>query len=339
MTRSNKVLAYATGFLLGLLVLSLIPREKEQPRRHPWHAQTAPEGTYPMVLQDDLGRSVRLEKQPRHFISLAPSVTELLFAMDMGDHLMAVTRWCDFPEEARKLRDAGAQVGAMDQPDRELIATYAPDLIIGTDLTPPEVYATLEKPPRTMALVLRQESMEDVIGDIALIGKAAGVPGKAVNLIGRLKAHQASVRERLSPFLGLPERRVLFLLSIEANAMPGWSPGKNTWVNDLLEQSHAVNLAAGMGLSWGEISPEALVSLNPEVVLVRDADTVAGKSLLRERLGELPQHPVWSKVSAVREGRVHILPHGPLNIPGPRIMEAYEAVAGSVWELQEGQTP
>ena len=337
MNKSGKIITYAAGFALGCLILAVIPREQSQPKRHPWHEQTAPDGTYPMEVVDDMGRTVSIASQPRHFISLAPSITEILYAMDMGDHLMAVTQWCTYPEDAKALRDAGAQIGSIDQPDRETIAAYRPDLIIGTDLTPPEIYAAISNPPRSVAVALRHDSMEDILGDIAFIGKITGVPGKALRLIGRLKEQRAAVEASLAPHRLEPPKRVLFLLSIEDGLGAGWSPGKGTWVGNLIEAAHAENLASVLGKSWGEISFEALLSLDPEILLVRDGETPQASELLRQRIGMLSSHPVWSQVKAVRDNRVHIIPHGPLNIPGPRVMEAYASIAKAVW-LHDGTT-
>ncbi|HSH08911.1 MAG TPA: helical backbone metal receptor [Oceanipulchritudo sp.] len=331
MNRNQKILTYATGFVLGCLILAVIPRDEEQPKRHPWHAQTAMEGTYPMTITDDAGRTVTLARQPRHFISLAPSVTEMLYAMEMGDHLMAVTQWCTYPAEAKALRDAGAHVGSIDQPNRETIAAYQPDLIIGTDLTPPEIYAAIENPPKTVAVVLKQNSVEDILQDISTIGRITGLPGNALRLIARLKTERAEVQARLQTHLADPPRRVLFLLSIEEGGQPGWAPGQGTWVNDLITEAHGANVASQMGQSWGEISLEALLALDPDVVLVRAAESPAEQVRLEERLRKLPLHPVWKQVKAVREGRVRVVPYGPLNIPGPRIMEAYAAVADGIW--------
>lgn len=339
MTTQQKVLTYAVGFVLGCLVLAIIPRDETRPGKHPWHQQTALEGTYPMELTDDMGRRIRLERQPRHIISLAPSITEMIFAMGLGDHLMAVTKWCDYPEEAKALRDAGAHVGTIDQPNRETIAAYRPDLIIGTDLTPPEIYSAIENPPGTVAIALRHDSMDDVLEDIGVIGKVMGIPGAALRLISNLQAQRASVDQRLQAYRQLPPVRVLFLLSIEESGQPGWAPGQNTWVNDLLVSANCRNLAAELGKSWGEVSFEALLSLNPEVVLIRDGDTQAARSQVHRIVDSLGTHPIWKQVDAVQNNRVHILDHGPLNIPGPRIFEAYRLVSEAVWPSQSAQIP
>ena len=332
MNRNQKILTYATGFLLGCLILFMIPRENEQPKEHPWHAQTALEGTYPMTVTDESGQSVTLERQPRHFLSLAPSITEILFAMDMGDHLMAVTQWCDYPAEAKALRDAGAHVGSINQPNRESIAAYRPELIIGTNFTPPEVFRAIENPPRTVAVSLSHDGVEDVLRDIAFIGKITGVPGKALRLIQDLRAEQASIDQWLLQHREKAPRKVLFLLSIEEGSRPGWAPGENTWVNDLIVMSNGENVANALGQSWGEVSYEALITMNPEVILVREGTSESENANLQTQIAALSSHPIWKQVPAVQEGNIHTVPHGPLNIPGPRIMDAYRAVAEGIWE-------
>lgn len=332
MNRQQKILAYATGFVLGCLVLMVLPRENESRGPHPWHAQTAPEGTYPMRVTDDLGREVTLEKQPRHFISLAPSVTEILFAMGMGDHLMAVTDWCTFPAEADALRKAGATVGSIDQPSREMIASYRPDLILGTTLTPPDVYGALDSPPRTVSLVFEHDSIDDILDDIRQIGVATGVPGLALDLFRKIQDERSAIQAFLQPHKGEPKPRVLFLMGLESATRPGWAPGKEAWVTSLIEASHAINLASELGSEWGEVSLEALLYLNPEILLLRKAEGEAEQARLEKVVTSLSSDPVWREVEAVRTGRIHWLPNGPLSIPGPRMVEAYRAIAEAVWK-------
>jgi iron complex transport system substrate-binding protein len=326
-----KILAYLTGFVLGCLILLAIPREKKQPRVHPWHEQTAPLGYYPLEVTDDYGREIVLKKQPRWVISLAPSITEILFALEMGDHLLAVTDWCAFPEEARKLRDAGASVGRMDAPDRERMATYAADLVLGTNLTPPEVYQALESDGRRPALALAHDDYADVREDIKAIGRILGVPGKALRLLQKLDGHKARIEAQIEPFLQQPKPRVLLLLSIEDGQQPGWTPGRSTWIHDLIEASHAINAAADVGNAWGQVSFENLLKMDPEILLIREAESASASSALDGIIHSLGSHPVWSQVSAVRNGRVHRIPNGPLSIPGPRAMQAYESIARAIW--------
>jgi iron complex transport system substrate-binding protein len=338
----RKVVPYATGFVLGCLILFLLPERKISREPHPWHAQTAPEGTYPLEVVDDYGRTVRLEKQPRYFISLAPGITQLLHAMELGDHLMAVTEWCDTPAEAKALRDAGAHVGRIDQPDRERIAAYSPDLIIASNLTPPEVLDAISQPPRTLAIALEHTSFEDLLEDIKTIGRATGVPGKAVRLLAHLRAARQATLDAmaLAGVDQLPPKRALFLLSIEENAQPGWAPGSGVWVTELIEAANGTNLASAIGSSWGEVSLETLLLLNPEVILLRRAETDEAQARLEKIVANLPRHPVWQQVEAIQTGRIEWLPYAPLTIPGPLMADAFSAIATALWpELKEHQAP
>lgn len=331
MSKGHKIFIYAVGFLLGSMVVLSFQRNREPREPHPWHAQTAPDGYYPLTVEDALGRSVSFERQPRHFISLAPSVTEILFAMEMGDHLQAVSQWCDYPEQAKLLRDSGGSIGAMDRPDRELLISYRPDLVIGTTLTPPEIFQTIEDGSRIRTLALSHNDIDGVMADIALIGRATGVPGKSLALVTRLRAGIAGIEQQLEAVRSKPQPQVLFLLSIEDDLQPGWSAGEGTWPGDLLVRSHARNAAAALGRSWGQVSFEALLQLNPDIILVRDASSESGRTALRQLIERLPQHAVWGQVEAVRNGRIHILPYGPLNIPGPRLVDAYRSVSAAIW--------
>jgi ABC-type Fe3+-hydroxamate transport system substrate-binding protein len=124
---------------------------------------------------------------------------------------------------------------------------------------------------------------------------------------------------------------VLYLLSIEADAQPGWAPGRDTWVAELVEAAHAVNVASELGASWGEVSLEALLALDPQVIVIREGETPADQARMEREVARLAAHPVWRQLPAVRDGRVHFLPNGPFTIPGPRIMQAYAAMADAVW--------
>jgi ABC-type Fe3+-hydroxamate transport system substrate-binding protein len=139
------------------------------------------------------------------------------------------------------------------------------------------------------------------------------------------------VETLLEPYRNQPPKRVLFLLSVEDGGQPGWTPGKDAWVTSLIESAHAVNTASELGKAWGDLSLEALLSLDPEVLLIREAETPAEQAKLQAVVDALPGHPVWKQVRAIQDGRIHWIPYGPLSIPGPRIMQAYASIAEAVW--------
>lgn len=328
----KKVFIYLTGVVLGILILQVIPREEKTEREHPWHAQTAPEGAYPMTLVDDFGREVTLEEQPRWIVSLAPSTTEMLFAMDMGDHLSGVTKWDSYPEGAQRLLDAGFSIGDLHQPDIERIYTLPADIVIGSKLTPINIYERIQRDPRPVAFALDPASLDDLLEhDLPLLGQLLGVPGKALPLVSELRKRRAAVAEGLEVVRSRPARRALILLSLEDNLAPGWSPGRGTWAGALLEEAHGINIASKLGTEWGEFPLESLLAENPDVIFFKDGETPEAAARLRERLALLLDHPVWKHLQAVQNDRLVILEPGPLSIPGPRMVDALEAIAVGLW--------
>ncbi len=330
LSKGQKITTYAIGVLIGCLILMVIPRKG--PRElHPWHEQTAPHGYYPLSFTDDFGREIEFERQPRWFVSLAPSITEMLFAMDMGDHILAVTEWDEYPEKAKALRDAGSSVGRIDQPDLEIIAGLRPDLVIASNLTPIAVLGRIEEGTHTRAVSLHHDTFEDVIADIGKIGRITGVPARALRLMRSMETKRDQVLEQLEPIRGMEARRTLFLLHIEDGLLPGWSPGSGTWIGDMIEMIHGENIAARLGSSWGQLSLEAVVDLDPEVIFVKDGATAGSQQRLRARAEALSAHPVWSQITAVREGRVVLVDNGPFSIPGPRMVDALQTLAQALW--------
>lgn len=328
----QKVLVFLVGVVLGTLILQLIPRKEEKKETHPWHAQTAPEGAYPMTIEDDFGRTVTLADQPRWIVSLAPSTTEMLYAMGMGDHISAVTEWDIYPDGARKLRDNGFSIGRLDAPDIERLYTLPVDAVIGSKLTPAHVYEKIQRTPRPISIVVDPASLDDLLThDLPLLGKLLGVPGKALHLVGDLRQRRDTVAARLTTVMKGPRRRAVLLLGLEKNLAPGWSPGEGTWVGSLLEEAHGENIAATLGTEWGQFPLESLLSADPEVIFIKDGDSPEAAATLRERVAALSQHKVWQHLAAVKAGRIVILESGPLSIPGPRMVDALEGIADGLW--------
>lgn len=329
MAKGQKILVYFIGVAIGSVVLMLFP-DKPESAEHPWHQQTAVEGYYPLVIQDDYGREVRLKKQPRWLVSLAPSITEMLFAMGMGDHILAVTEWDAYPEKARRLRDSGGSVGSLDHPDLEAIAALRPDLVVASNLTDASVLSRIEQ-GRTKAISLHHDSFEDIFADIATLGRVLGVPGRALDLVTSLKEKRDAILERLEPVRDEPRRRAVILLHLEDGAQPGWSPGAGTWLGELIEMAHGENIAAALASSYGQLSLEAMLQADPEVIFVKEPHGEGARERLRARIDDLADHPIWGRISAVRNGRVVVVENGPFSIPGPRVVEALEAVAEGLW--------
>lgn len=327
----RKIGIYLAGVVLGVLILRVVPRKERGEDLHPWHAQTAPEGTYPLEVTDDYGRTIRVERQPRWIVSLAPGTTEMLAAMEMEDHLIAVSE-IDAHPFAQQLRDNGMNVGRIDSPDMERIYSLGADVVIGSRLTPRNVYDRIQRSPAPLALALDPESLDDLLqNDFPTLGRLLGVPTRALRAVVPLRERRAAVHAQLAAVADQPPRTAVILLGLEDNLTPGWSPGDNTWPDSLIREAHGENIAASLGPSWGQISLEGLLAADPDVILIVDGESAATAARLRKAIDSLPEHPVWQHLRAVQEERVVIIDAAVMTVPGPEMVTALELIAESLW--------
>lgn len=331
MSTPRKLLIYGTGFLLGLLVVIRFFPKAEGPQAE---ERLDPPRAGPITWTDDRGRSVELPRAPRRVVSLAPSLTQMVYALGLGDRLVAVTRWDDYPEAARALRDSGAHVGDLHQPNRELITQLMPDLILAHAFTPPDVVALLHQPPRTSAAVFEHDRWDDVLSDLATVAHLLGEPQAALGVLRALAAEQAQLEARVEAARAAhpgPAPSVVLLYSLDTDLSPGTSPGAGTWAGDLIERAGADHASAALATGWGQLGREGLLSLDPDVLLFIDGETEDARQRLQEQLTRLSGDAYWRQLQAVRTGRLYRLPPGPWNIPGPRGMEALEALIDVLW--------
>lgn len=261
--------------------------------------------------------ATRLSAQQRlqRIVSTAPSITEALFALGLGDKVVGVSRFCDFPAVVQKLPKVGTYLA----PDAEAIARLTPDLVILqrisselTDRLRALHIAFIEVPHGTL---------NDVYTGIALIARAAGVPERADVLVNRIKyglaAIQAKARKLQSPrVLVIINRRPGMLAEISA-------VGPDSYLQQLLEVAGGTNVLAKPGLPlYPRIAFETVLREDPDVIL----DLTGQQESEAERQAAVSQvAALWRQVPqlrAVRNGRIIVGTSNVLLVPGPRAPEA-----------------
>jgi len=255
-----------------------------------------------LTLQDDLGRTLKLAAPASRVVSLAPGITESLFAIGAGEELVGVTTYCTYPPEARQKRS----VGEMLSPSVEAITALSPDLVV----------ATVEGNLRDDVLALERigipvfitnpRSLEGIRRSITQLGILTGHRQEAQRLTADLKRREDSLRHEAST----PPVRTLLILALR----PLVVVGGGTFLDDLLSAAGAENLGAESAGSYPTISRESVAVGDPEV-LVLLSDAAADTSTLLE------QYPEWRRLSAVRHDRLVILDADLLARPGPRALE------------------
>lgn len=307
---------YLIGFGLGCLLLMVLPRpirrigiEREPGSFH---------GDYPVRIDDGYGREVEVNYRPRRIISLAPSVTEILFRLGGKEQLVGNTKFCSYPPEAEAIEN----VGGMRQPSLEKIIQLQPDVVLGTVLSPVSLYERFEG-MNIKAIAFRHGDFDGVLDDIRSIGRVTGKIGETLRLISSIEGKRQRIEEKLRHKANKPRPRVVLLYGLRGL----YSVGEGSWPGDLIEQCYADNIAASASSTWPQLSLEGILVADPEVLILAVPTKDQGLWGSGDELLLLRKDKVWRNVSAVRNGRVEVIDSEILEIPGPRMIDALETLA------------
>lgn len=275
---------------------------------------------FEILLEDDLGRQVRLFKAPQRIISLAPGITEILFALGLSDRIVGVTEYCNYPAEALEKPKAGS----FSEPNIEQIVALQPDLVVAVRLQE-EMLSRLEELSVPL-LVLEPTSVNDVYRSIELLGLAAGVEENARLLALEIKAR---IEETAEKFSRLPEtERVRVYYEVYAD--PLMSIGSNSVIHELVEAAGGKNIFGDIREPYPMVSAEAVIDRDPEVIVYPNYHGTEGFLA-----NEIKSRPGWGVISAVEKERIFGVDPDIISRPGPRIADAVEELAGYFYPESE----
>jgi iron complex transport system substrate-binding protein len=293
--------------IVALVVGCAAPAASATPTPAPAARPAAAVAAFPMTVADDAGRQVTIAKLPTRIVSIAPSNTEVLYALGVGEKVVAVDQFSNFPTEAK----AKATLGSYIKPNLEALVATNPDLVVATSVHAKTVIPELEARNITVVAV-DPKTVDELYDRIKLVGKITGQEAQAERIVGEMRERMSSTAAKVKD---APKRRVFVELSPQLH-----TAGPGTFVHDLIERSAGQNVAADAGQQWPQLSQEVLVQKDPEVVLL--ADDAAGETPARVKA-----RPAWDKVAAVRADRVVVIDPDITNRPGPRLADGLEAVA------------
>ena len=257
------------------------------------------------VFIDEQGRAVKINSDPQRIISLAPSVTETLFALGLSDRIVGVTSYCDYPPEAAQKE----RVGDTMRPSLEKIIALKPDLVIASTASQLEQFVQRLDELGVPIYVSNPRLLDDVLSSIERIGEIAGAKQRALELSRTLRERIEAIGRR-SATLGKP--KVLFILGTE----PLITVGKMSFVSDLIRRAGGESISDDVSEDYPQYSLETAVAKQPEVIFLQ-----AGESDLPSRLKQTP---------AARADRVYRLNDDLLLRPGPRIVDGLEQMAAKI---------
>ena len=251
---------------------------------------------------DDLGRLVTINGTPERIISLAPSNTEILFALGLGDKVVGVTMYCDYPAEAQDKEKVGDYYG----PDMEKIIALQPDLILATDFHRFDLIPALELQGFVVFAVAPQ-TLGDVQDSIDKIGKITGKETEALELVNGMTNNIAEMEEQMDE---LEEKPRVFYITWHD---PLWTVGRNTWIDDLINISGGVNIFSQYFESGAMVEIEWVILLDPEIIITSEwsYDWALNATEL-------------ASTNASQTGRIYTFDDDLAQRPGPRLVEGLE---------------
>ncbi len=276
----------------------------------------------PRTFVDAAGRKLFLAKAPSRVVSMAPNVTEILFAIGVADRVVAVTQSCDFPPEAKlKTQLKGTT------PSIEQILGLKPDLVlIPQDFLQPDFMQQLDR-LKVPAFVLHAASLEDVLLQIQTVAKMLDRSQAGDALVASIRKRMAAVKEQLQT---RTRPRILYVL----NTDPLQSVGPGSFIHQLIDLAGGVNIAAEASSAYPRLSLEDVIARDPECIVfpVGDEEGIPAD--------ERHQWRRWSHLSAVKHDRLVSVPSVLIDRPGPRLVEGLELLARAIHpEAFSGTSP
>ena len=258
--------------------------------------------TAQITVTDDLQRTVTIPRPAQRIISLAPSITESLFAIGAGDRIAGITTYCNYPPATA----SKSRVGGMTTPSIESIVALHPDLVLVSMEGNLRDDFTRLTDLRIPIAVTNPRTLDGIFRSLTMLGQLTGTGDSASHLIAALRQRADSIVRRN----GTQPARTLLFVSLQ----PLIAAGARTFIDELVRQAGGVNLAAQTALTYPTLSREAVITFDPDVLLVM-SDVVASTDALTSL------YPEWSRLTAVRSGRVYRLDADLVSRPGPRAVD------------------
>lgn len=271
--------------------------------------QPAPASVAKVSVIDELGRRVEIVPYPKRIVSLAPSLTETLFAVGAGKQIVAVTSYCDYPEDAKKI----AKVGDTLSPNMERIASLRPDLVLITTSSQLEQFARRLDSLGIPLYVSDPKSIDDVAKSAEEIGKITGHAGEGAAVAAKMRERTEEIARRVRD---LPKKRVFFIVGME----PLFTIGRDAFLTDMIDRAGGDSITKNVAQAWPQYSREAVIAEKPEVIIA------SGSTPAFEKVTD-----TWTEIFAAtpagQHGDIYRVNSDLVQRPAPRIVDGLELLA------------
>ncbi len=265
------------------------------------------------VYVDGLQRTVKLDHIPQRIISLAPSNTEILFAIGAGPQVVGRDDFSDYPEAVKAL----PKVGGTDKYNNEQIVALHPDLVLAAEINTPEQVKALESLGLTVYYLKNPATLDEMYGNLETLAKLTGHEADAATLSGSLEARVAAVDHKVAAVTERPS--VFYEIDATDPAKP-YTAGPGTFIDLLIQRAGGTNIAGTLKDPYPQLSLEQVVALNPASIILGDALYGVTPDVVKAR-------PGWGSLDAVKNGDIFPVDDNLFSRPGPRLVDGLELLA------------
>jgi iron complex transport system substrate-binding protein len=276
-------------------------------------ACAAPARSSTSSFTDQLGRSVKIDKLPQRIISLAPSNTEILYSLGLGDRVVAVTSYDNYPPEVKQKPN----IGGFSDPNIEKIVSLSPDLVVAAPIHEKQVIPELEAKGITV-LALAPKTLDDVMSAISLVGNATGTSSKASEVVSGMQKRIKAITDKTDKLAAGQKPKVLYIVWHD----PLMASGAETFHDELIRKAGGVNMIQDAS-GYPTISLETVINDNPDIILAGIGMGEGQDAPLKFAQSE----PRLRDVSARLNSRVYGIDSDLSGRAGPRIVDVLEQFA------------
>jgi iron complex transport system substrate-binding protein len=265
-----------------------------------------------ITLTDSLGREVTLTGPANKIVSLAPSNTEILFAIGAGNRLIGRDDFSDFPAEAAAVASVGSLYPTV---NAEAVVALQPDLVLAAGITNPDDIKHLGDLGLTVYATSIAKTLDDIYNDIIAVGTLTGDGDAALELVNSLKTRVDAVAAKTS---GVAQRPNVFYELDATEPSKPWTAGPGTFIDQMISLAGGTNVGNIASSDYAQLSLEQLVAQNPDIIILGSA-TFGGQTpeLVAARAG-------WGDIKAVKDGAVYTFDDNLVSRPGPRVVDGLE---------------
>ena len=263
---------------------------------------------------DGLNRTVKLHGTPQRIVSLAPSNTEILFAVGAGKQVVGRDSFSDYPAEVKSIKDIG---GSMGKYNSEAIVALHPDLVLAGEINTPEEVNSLQQLGLTVFYLPNPTTLEGMFANLETVGQLTGHSSDAATLVKSLQARVVAVDAKIKPLTSSPS--VYYELDATDPTKP-YTAGPGTFVDLLISRAGGKNIGDRLASQWAQISLEQVVVSNPAIIILGDSAYGTTADSVKQRSG-------WGGLAAVQNNHIFPFDDNLVSRPGPRLVDGLEALA------------